>query len=86
LQYFLIFGDDFCIFEYMESIVVYPENAEQLKTVKAVLKALKVKFEIVAEKLPLHVLEGIQRGIEQAKNGQTISLQEFKEKHLSYKR
>ncbi len=66
----------------MESILVHPENAEQLKTVKAVLKALKVQFEIVPEKLPTHVLAGIQVGIEQAKNGQTISLQEFKEKHL----
>lgn len=74
-----------CIFEYMESILVHPENAEQLKTVKAVLKALKVNFEPQAEKLPQHVIEGIQRGIEQAKNGQTIAWDEFKEKHFTKK-
>jgi lipopolysaccharide biosynthesis glycosyltransferase len=69
----------------MESIVVHPENKEQLKAVKAFLKALKVDFEPQAEKLPQHVIEGIQRGIEQAKNGQTISLDEFKEKHFTKK-
>ena len=69
----------------MESILVHPENAEQLKTVKAVLKALKVQFEPQPETVPTHVLEGIQRGLDQAKNGQTISLQEFKDKHFTKK-
>lgn len=29
----------------MEAIVIHPDSAEQLKTVKAVLKALNVRFE-----------------------------------------
>jgi len=66
----------------MESIVVYPENAEQLKTVKAFLKALKVQFEPQPATLPTHVLKGIEESRKQHQNGQTISLQEFKEKHL----
>ncbi|TQM49422.1 hypothetical protein BDE36_1127 [Arcticibacter tournemirensis] len=41
----LIKSNSFCIFVYMESFVVHTENIEQAKTVKAVLKALKVKFE-----------------------------------------
>ena len=69
----------------MESILVHPENAEQLKIVKAVLKALKVQFEPQTATVPPHVLEGIQRGLDQAKNGQTISLQEFKDKHFTKK-
>lgn len=69
----------------MESILVHPENAEQLKAVKAFLKALKVEFEPQPNAVPSHVLEGIQRGLDQAKNGQTISLKEFKDKHFTKK-
>jgi len=69
----------------MESILVHPENAEQLKAVKAVLKALKVQFESQPKTFPPHVLEGIERGLQQAKNGQTISFEEFKEKHFTKK-
>ena len=69
----------------MESILVHPENAEQLKAVKAVLKALKVQFEPQPKNFPPHVLEGIERGLQQAKNGQTISFEEFKEKHFTKK-
>jgi hypothetical protein len=69
----------------MESLVIHPENAEQLKTVKAFLKAINVQFESKSDKFPLHVLEGIERGIAQAKNGQTISFEEFKEKNFTKK-
>ena len=69
----------------MESIVIHPENKEQLKAVKAFLKSLKVSFESQPEKFPQHVLDGIQRGLQQAKNGQTISMKEFKAKHITKK-
>lgn len=69
----------------MESILIHPESAEQLKTVKAVLKALKVQFEPQPTKLPDHVLKGIERSLKQYENGQTISLQEFKDKHFTKK-
>ena len=69
----------------MESILVHPESAEQLKTVKAVLKALKVQFEPQSAKLPPHVIKGIEESLKQYEAGQTISLQEFKERHFSKK-
>lgn len=67
----------------MESLLVHPENKEQLKAIKAILKALKVKFEVQPESLPAHVVKGIERSLKQAENGQTISLEEFKKRHLT---
>lgn len=69
----------------MESLLIYPKNKEQLKMLKAVLKALKVQFEPHCEKLPAHVIASIEKGLKQAENGQTISYEEFKEKHFSKK-
>jgi len=69
----------------MESILIHPESAEQLKTVKAVLRALKVQFEPQPNTLPPHVIKGIEKSLKQYEDGQTISLQEFKDKHFSKK-
>ncbi|MBG6235581.1 hypothetical protein IWX76_002149 [Pedobacter sp. CAN_A7] len=69
----------------MEAIAIHPENPEQLKTIKAVLKALKVPFESQNLTLPPHVLKGIEKGIEQYEKGETITLNKFKEKHFSKK-
>jgi methionine synthase I (cobalamin-dependent) len=69
----------------MESILIHPESIEQLKTVKAVLKALKVPFEPQSTTLPTHISQSIEKGVKQYENGQTISLLEFKEKHFSKK-
>lgn len=69
----------------MQSILIHPENVEQLKTVKAVLRALKVPFEPQSEILPAHVTQSIEKSLEQYEAGQTISLQEFKEKHFTKK-
>lgn len=69
----------------MESLLVHPENAEQLQAFKAFLKALKVQFEPQSAQLPSHVLRDIEIGIEQYENGQGISFTEFKEKHFSKK-
>ena len=49
----------------MEAIMIHPENAEQLKTVKSVLKALKVPFEPQSSALSDHVMASIDRGMEQ---------------------
>ena len=75
----------FYIFVNMESILIHPESVEQLKTVKAVLKALKVQFEPQSNVLPPHVLKGVEKSLKQYENGQTISLQQFTEKHFSKK-
>lgn len=67
----------------MQAITIHPENAEQLKAVKSFPKALKVPFEQQPSTLPSHVLESMKRGLEQASQGKTIGLAEFKEKHFS---
>jgi len=67
----------------LESILIHPKSIEQLKIVKAVLKALKVKFEVRSNVLPQHVLESIKEGIKQYENGQAISFEEFRERHFS---
>jgi len=67
---------------FMESLLIHPESAEQLRTVKAVLKALKVQFEPQSTKLPVHVLKGIDKSLQQFAEGNSISLEDFSEKHL----
>jgi hypothetical protein len=69
----------------MESILIHPESAEQLKAIKAVLKVLKVPFESQAATLPSHVSHSIEKSIKQYEEGKTISLDEFKKKHFSSK-
>jgi len=68
----------------MESLLIHPESQEQLKTIKAVLKALKVQFEPQVEpiKLPNHVLKGLDKSLQQFEDGKSISLEEFSNKHL----
>lgn len=66
----------------MESLLILPESAEQLRTVKVVLKALKVQFEPQATKLPFHALKGIDKSLQQFAVGNSISFEEFSEKHL----
>jgi hypothetical protein len=67
----------------MESILIHPENTEQLKTVKAVLKALKIPFEPQVGVFPPHVLKNVEEGIKQYESGQSISLEEFTERHFT---
>ncbi len=68
----------------MESILIHPENNDQLRAIKAVLKALKVQFEpqVKPSKLPEHVLKGIDRSLQQFEEGKSISLDDFTAKHL----
>lgn len=68
----------------MEAIVIHPDSAEQLKTVKAVLKALNIRFEKQTP-LPPHVAASIKKGFAQYENGNLISLDEFKGNHFSGK-
>ena len=64
---------------------MHPESAEQLKTVKAVLKALRVPFEPQSVNIHPHIAKSIEKSIRQYEDGQTISLEEFKEKHFTKK-
>jgi len=67
----------------MEAITIHPENAEQLKTVKAVLKALKVPFELQSNSLPSHVIKSIDKSLTQFEKQEVITFEEFKDKHFS---
>ena len=66
----------------MEALLVHPKDKEQLAVLKAFMNALNINFESTEDKLPDHVLQSINRGLEQARNGETISLAEFKNKHF----
>lgn len=66
----------------MESIIIHPESADQLETIKVILKALKVPFESQEDSLPTHVLKSIDVSLDQFDKGNTISLDEFKSKHF----
>jgi len=66
----------------METILAHPENNEQLKAIKAVLKALKIKFESKTEETPNYdpefvkmILEG-KKEIEEG-GGTTIALEDL---------
>ena len=66
----------------MEALLVHPKDKEQLAVLKAFMNALNINFESTEDKLPDHVLQSINRGLEQARNAETISLAEFKNKHF----
>lgn len=63
----------------MSTFLVYP-TSEQEQAVKEFLETLHIPFEKEEddEKLPQHVLDGIQRGLDDAAAGRTISFEEFK--------
>jgi len=65
----------------MEAIIIHPENVEQLKTVKAILKALNVPFENQSQ-LPPHVSASLKKGLKQSEKGQLITFDEFKKNHF----
>ncbi|QHS57232.1 hypothetical protein GWR56_17425 [Mucilaginibacter sp. 14171R-50] len=69
----------------MESILIHPENSDQMKAVKAVLKALKVPFEHQPTPLPAHISSSIAKSMKQYDEGQTISIENFAAKHFSKK-
>ena len=57
----------------MEAILIHPESPEQLKAIKAMLKALKVPFEPQSSVLPSHVINSLERGLKQYKGIKKLS-------------
>jgi hypothetical protein len=53
----------------MDALIVYPENKEQLTALKAFMKAMKISFEQQKDIYPDHVIKGVKKSLEQAKNG-----------------
>lgn len=68
----------------MESILIHPENNEQLVAIKAILKVLKVQFETnKASALPTHIKDVATKSIMQyEENGKSLSLAEFSEQYF----
>jgi len=69
----------------METLLIHPENNEQLAAVKAVLKALKIQFEVntPSSELPAHIKQLANKSIKQyEENGNAISLAEFSEQYF----
>ncbi len=67
----------------METLVIHPEDAEQSETIKAILKALKVKVEVfsgasmVNEELPEYVTKLLNRALKESDQNQATSHQDF---------
>jgi len=57
----------------METLIVHPENKEQLAAIKAFMKALKISFEEDKSKSPYNAefVAKIKESREQIKNGET---------------
>ncbi|WP_394368544.1 DUF2683 family protein [Mucilaginibacter ginkgonis] len=53
----------------MDSLIVYPENEEQLSALKSVINSMKIAFEQKSEEYPAHVIEGIKRSLRDAEEG-----------------
>jgi hypothetical protein len=54
------------IYLYLDALIVYPENKEQLAAIKAVMK---VSFEQKSEIYPEYVINGIKESLQQANEG-----------------
>ncbi len=67
----------------METLVIHPENAEQSQTNKAILKALKVKVEVilepsmVKEDIPVYVTELMKKASVEADKNEMTSHEDF---------
>lgn len=65
----------------METLVVRPKDENQLAAIKAFMQALNIDFE-KQDKLPNYIFDNIERGLKQAKEGEVITMDEFKAKHF----
>ena len=66
----------------MESLLIHPRDPGQLEQIKAYLNALKISFEIKKSSLPPQVIAGIEIAIAEDDPGQTMSFEEFRQKHF----
>ena len=63
----------------MGTIIIHPETEAKERAIKAVLEALEINFEQSEESYPAHVLNGLEEGILQSKNGDTKTYVEVKD-------
>ena len=65
----------------METLHVYPSKSQE-KAVIAFLEAQNIPFS-KEDTLPVHVLEGINRGLEDVKAGRTLTIEAFERRRSS---
>ncbi|WP_026903745.1 DUF2683 family protein [Pedobacter glucosidilyticus] len=60
----------------METLIVHPENKEQLAAIKAFMKALKISFEKKSEESPYNpeFVQKILAGRDDIKNGKGVKI------------
>ena len=58
----------------METLIVHPENKEQLTAIKAVMKALKISFEEKKAEYDPEFIKMIQQGDEDIKAGKGVKV------------
>ena len=56
----------------MDKLIIYPENKKQLTTIKAILNALNIDFEMNNRDYPDNVVNGVRASLKQADEGQLI--------------
>ncbi|MBD3749952.1 MAG: hypothetical protein IE931_10685 [Sphingobacteriales bacterium] len=66
----------------MRSLLIHPENLEQMEKVKDFLNALNVKFED-QEELPEHIVAKLEEGLAQYEKGNRLSVEEFRKKYFT---
>lgn len=64
---------------YMDALIVYPENKEQMVALKAVMKAMKISFEQKSEVYPDYVVKGVKESLKQADEGKLTSYTGFRD-------
>jgi len=58
----------------METLIVQPKTKEQLKALKAFIKALKIDFKLQESPYDPEFVEKIQQGREDIKNGKGVKI------------
>lgn len=58
----------------METIILLPENKEQISAIKAFAKALKVKFKTEKSYYSLEAVAKVRQGEEDYKNGKGVKI------------
>jgi len=66
----------------MESLLIHPHDPGQLEQIKAYLTSMKISFEVKKSDLPPHVIAGLRKAIAEDVAGQTISFEEFRQRHF----
>ena len=67
------------LYLYMDALIVYPRNKEQMDALKAVMKAMKIAFEQKGEVYPNRVINGVKDSLKEAENKQLTPYNGIKE-------